>query len=236
MDGQSDQQLIAQERNTEITLAPAHLYYRKQLATAAAGTDEYRIHQVINNSQFFIKQSPNRDKATTKDRVPGTMMTDLAIHGSPEMKIRCQVPYIAHINAMKGDRAEDYEPKEAKDKALFEDFDGVNLIWTDQKEVAKSMEVNNYLATSYAPGEHYPRLISLESSTGSLKNGKWYQNAIGNKRLPLKLLKECFTDDVKTRIKNRIREAADGGHEELKPFEAREELGVLGVISALCRV
>ena len=122
MDGQSDQQLIAQERNTEITLAPAHLYYRKQLATAAAGTDEYRINQVINNSQFFIKQSPNRDKATTKDRVPGTMMTDLAIHGSPEMQVRCQVPYIAHINAMKGDRAEDYEPREAKDKALFEDF------------------------------------------------------------------------------------------------------------------
>ena len=232
MDGQSDQQLIAQERNTEITLAPAHLYYRNQLATAAAGTDENRIHQVVNNTQFFINQSPNRDRASTRDKVPGTMMTPLAIHGdgSKEMKHRCQVPFIAYINAMKGDRADDYEPREDKDKALFEDFDGINLIWTDQKEVSKSLEVNNYLANSYVPGEHYPRLISLESSTGSLRNGKWEQNVIGNKRLPLNLLRECFTEDVKTRIKNRIREASDGGHDELKTFEAREELGAIGII------
>ena len=232
MDGQSDQQLIAQERDTEITLAPAHLYYREQLATAAAGTDEHRIHQAINNPQFFIDQSPNRDRASTRDKVPGTMLTNLAIHGdgSNEWKLRCQVPYVAYINAMKGDRADNYEPREDKDKALFEDFDGVNLIWTDQKEVSKSMEVNKYLATSYVPGEHYPRLISLESSTGSLKNGKWEQNIIGNKRLPLNLLRDCFTRDVETRIKNRIREAAIGGHEELKTFEAREELGVVGII------
>ena len=73
MDGQSDQQLIAQERDTEITLSPAHLYYRDQLAKAAAGTDENRIHQVINNAQFFIDQSPNREKASTREKVPGTM-------------------------------------------------------------------------------------------------------------------------------------------------------------------
>ena len=105
MDGQSDQQLIAQERDTEITLSPAHLYYRDQLATAAAGTDENRIYQEINNAQFFIDQSPNRDRASTREKVPGTMMTNLAIHGdgSNEMKHRCQVPYIAYINAMKGD-------------------------------------------------------------------------------------------------------------------------------------
>ena len=232
MDGQSDRQLIAQERNTEITLAPAHLYYRNQLAKAAAGTDENRIHQVINNPQFFINQSPNGNRTSTKEKVPGTMMTDLAIHGdeSQEMIYRCQVPYIAYINAMKGDRADDYEPQEEKDKALFEDFDGINLIWTSQKEVSKSLEVNKYLASSYVPGEHYPRLISLESSTGSLRNGKWRQNVIGNKRLPLNLLTECFTEDVKTKIKNRIREASRGGHDELKPFEAREELGVIGVI------
>ena len=206
MDGQSDRQLIAQERNTEITLAPAHLYYRSNLAMAAAGTDENRIHQVINNPQFFIDQSPNRDRTSTKERVPGTMLTDLAIHGdeSQEMKYRCPVPYIAYINAMKGDRADDYEPQEEKDKALFEDFDGINLIWTSQKEVSKSIEVNKYLASSYVPGEHYPRLISLESSTGSLKNGKWQQNVIGNKRLPLNLLRDCFTKDVETRIKNRV--------------------------------
>ena len=137
MDGQSDRQLIAQERDTEITLAPAHLYYREQLATAAAGTDEHRIHQAINNPQFFIDQSPNRDRASTRDKVPGTMLSNLAIHGdgSNEWKLRCQVPYVAYINAMKGDRADNYEPREDKDKALFEDFDGVNLIWTDQKEV-----------------------------------------------------------------------------------------------------
>ena len=81
MDGQSDQQLIAQERDDEITLSPAHLYYRDQLATATAGTDEHRIHQAINNAQFFINQSPNRDKPTTREKVPGTMMTNLAIHG-----------------------------------------------------------------------------------------------------------------------------------------------------------
>ena len=156
MDGQSDQQLIAQERDAEITLAPAHLYYRNQLAKAAAGTDENRIHQVINNPQFFINQSPNGNRTSTKEKVPGTMMTDLAIHGdeSQEMIYRCQVPYIAYINAMKGDRADNYEPQEDKDKALFEDFDGINLIWTSQKEVSKSMEVNNYLANSYVPGEH----------------------------------------------------------------------------------
>ena len=81
MDGQSDQQLIAQERDAEITLSPAHLYYRNQLATAAEGTDEHRIHQAINNAQFFINQSPNREKPSLSEKVPGSMMMDLAIHG-----------------------------------------------------------------------------------------------------------------------------------------------------------
>ena len=72
--------------------------------------------------------------------------------------------------------------------------------------------------------------MSFESSTGSLKNGRWHQNVIGNKRLPTNLLKDCFTEDMKTKVKNRIHQAATQGHDELKPFEAREELGVLGVI------
>ena len=65
-------------------------------------------------------------------------------------------------------------------------------------------------------------LDKIPMSSGSLKNGKWEQNVIGNKRLPLNLLTECFTKDVETRIKNRIREASIGGHDELKTFEARE--------------
>ena len=146
MDGQSDRQLIAQERNTEITLAPAHLYYRNQLAIATAGTDENRIHQVINNAQFFIDQSPNRDRASTRDKVPGTMMTNLAIHGDglKEMKFRCQVPYLAFLCALKGDRPDNYKPPEDKDKEIFEDFDGTNFIWTDQTEVSKALETNKY--------------------------------------------------------------------------------------------
>ena len=105
-------------------------------------------------------------------------MTNLAIHGDgfQEMKFRCQVPYIAFLNAMKGDRADNYVPPEDKDKALFEDFDGINFIWTDQIEVSKSVEANKYLATSSVPGGYHPRLISFESSTGSLKDGRWHQN------------------------------------------------------------
>ena len=43
MDGQSDKQLIAQERTQEITLSPAQLYYRDELATAAAGSEYAQI-------------------------------------------------------------------------------------------------------------------------------------------------------------------------------------------------
>ena len=92
MDGQSDRQLIAQERDTEITLAPAHLYYRDQLATAAAGTNEHRIHQTINNPQFFIDQSPNRDRASTRDKVPGTMLTNLFSYGASFLPKKVFVP------------------------------------------------------------------------------------------------------------------------------------------------
>ena len=232
MDGQSDKQLIAQERAPEITLSPAHLYYRDQLATAPAGTDEHRIHQAINNAQFFIDQSPNPPKPSVKDKIPGTMLTDLAIHGdnSQEMKFRCEVPYLAFLCALKGDRPDNYEPPEPKDKEIFEDFDGINFQWTSQAEVSKSIETNKYLAQSYVPGEYRPRLISFESSTGSLRNGRWQQNVTGNKRLPLNLLKDCFTDEVKTKVKNRIQQAATLNHQELKSFEVREELGALGII------
>ena len=87
-----------------------------------------------------------------------------------------------------------------------------------------------YLATSPIPGSFRPRLISFESSTGSLRDGKWHQNVTGNKRLPLNLLSDCFTDEVKAKVRNRIQQAATQGHQELKAYEAREELGVLGVI------
>ena len=63
-----------------------------------------------------------------------------------------------------------------------------------------------------------------------MENGNRTIYDIGNKRLPLNLLKECFTKDVETQVKNRIHQAAIDGHDELKAFEAREELGVLGII------
>ena len=58
MDGQADQKLIAQGRDDEIALTPAHLYYRSDLATATPGTEEHRIYQEINNAQFFYDQAP----------------------------------------------------------------------------------------------------------------------------------------------------------------------------------
>ena len=131
MDGQSDKQLIAQERTQEITLSPAQLYYRDELATAAAGSEGHRIHQVINNDQFFINQSPHRDKSSIAEKVPGTMLTNLAIHGDREMKYRCEVPYIAVLCPLKADRPDDYNFEE-KDEPIFEDFDGTNFIWTSQ--------------------------------------------------------------------------------------------------------
>ena len=49
------------------------------------------------------------------------MMTNLAIHGDgfQEMKFRCQVPYLAFLCAIKGDRADNYEPPEDKDLSLI---------------------------------------------------------------------------------------------------------------------
>ena len=58
MEGQTDQKLIAPGRDDEIALTPTHLYYRKDLAKAALNSDENRIHQAINNAQFFYNQSP----------------------------------------------------------------------------------------------------------------------------------------------------------------------------------
>ena len=142
MDGQSDQQLIAQGRAPEITLSPAHLYYRDQLATAAADTDAHRVHQAINNVQFFTNQSPKRDKPSIKEKIPGTMLTNLAIHGDgfKEMKYRCEAPYLAFMCALKGDRPDTYEPPDKdKDKVIFDDFDGANFIWTRQEDVSKSV-------------------------------------------------------------------------------------------------
>ena len=158
MDGQSDQKLIAQERDDKIALSPAHLYYRDQLATAAAGTDENRIHQAINNAQFFINQSPNQEKPNIREKVPGTMMTGTAIHGDglQEIKFRCQVPYIAYLCALKGDRADNYTPPNDCDKEIFEDFDRTNFIWAKQTEVSKSLEKNKYLTTAHVPGEYRP--------------------------------------------------------------------------------
>ena len=89
------------------------------------------------------------------------MMTDLAIHGDglKEMKFRRQVPYLAFLCALKGDRADNYTPPEDKD------FDGTNFIWADQKEVSKSLEAHKLLATLPIPGSYRPRLTVGENLT-----------------------------------------------------------------------
>ena len=138
MEGQTDQKLIAHGRDDEIALTPTHLYYRKDLANAALNTDENRIHQAINNAQFFYDQSPaesmvDKSQQRLKNRVENTMMTEEAIHGSVNTKYRCPIPYIAYLCSLKGDRPDDFDPDKPEDKPLFEDFDGTNFIWALQR-------------------------------------------------------------------------------------------------------
>ena len=139
MEGQADQKLIAHGRDDEVALTPAHLYYRSDLANAALGTEENRIHQAINNAQFFYDESPaesmaDKDQDHLRDRVRRTMMTHPAIHGGEDMKFRCQIPYIAYLCPLKGDRPDDFVPPEEQDKELFEDFDGTNFIWAARQK------------------------------------------------------------------------------------------------------
>ena len=108
MEGQADQKLIAHGRADEIALTPTHLYYRSDLANAAPTTEETRIHQAINNAQFFYDQSPadsmaDKGQQRLRDRVQRTMMTQEAIHGGVDMKYRCPIPYIGYLCPLKGD-------------------------------------------------------------------------------------------------------------------------------------
>ena len=48
--------------------------------------------------------------------------------------------------------------------------------------------------------------------------------------MPLDLIKDCFTRNIETQVIERVDRAAAYGDEELKQFEVREELGVLGII------
>ena len=141
MDGQADQKLIAQGRDDEIALTPAHLYYRSDLAKATPGTEEHRIYQEINNAQFFYNQSPaasmaDKDQDHLRARVEGSMMTLPAIHGDglQDMKYRCQIPFIAYLCALRGDRPEDFVPTKDRDKEIFEDFNGTNFIWPPRQK------------------------------------------------------------------------------------------------------
>ena len=103
------------------------------------------------------------------------MMTNPVIHGDglQDMKYRCQMPYIAYICALKGGRPDDFIPPNDRDKEICEDFNGINFIWTDQAKVSESIENHQLLATTNVPGQYHPRLISPQSSMGSLKKGKW---------------------------------------------------------------
>ena len=235
MEGQTDQKLIAHGRDNEITLTPTHLYHRQDLAKAELNSDENRIYQAINNAQFFYNQSPaesmaDKTQQRLRTQVERTMMTEDAIHGNVNMKYRCPFPYIAYLCSLTGDRPDNFDPDKPEDKPLFEDYDGTNFIWTQQKDVSRALEKHRLLATTNVHGQYHPRFISPESSMGSMHGGSWQQLEADLKRLPSNLIQDCFTDDTATRIRARIDQAAGYGHEILKPYEAPEELAVIGVI------
>ena len=145
MEGQTDQKLIAHGRDNEITLTPTHLYHRQDLAKAELNSDESRIYQAINNAQFFYNQSPadsmaDKNQQRLRTQVERTMMTEDAIHGSVNMKYRCPFPYIAYLCSLTGDRPDNFDPDKPEDKPLFEDYDGTNFIWTQQKDVSRALE------------------------------------------------------------------------------------------------
>ena len=101
MDGQADHKLIAHGRGDAITLTPAHIYLRGDLANAAAGTEEHRIHQAMNNAQFFYDQSPaesmeDKNQEPIRKQVQESMMTPSATHGNRDKKLMCQMPYLAY--------------------------------------------------------------------------------------------------------------------------------------------
>ena len=157
-------------------------------------------------------------------------MTPTAIHGNRDMKLMCQMPYLAYLCPLKGDRPDNFNPKKDQDKELFEDFDGTNFIWASQAQVSESLERHRLLATTNVPGQYHSRFILFQSSMGNLIKGKWHQLETSMKRFPLNLISECFTDEIEAKVKERITQAATYGHKELKLFEAREELAVIGVI------
>ena len=84
------------------------------------------------------------------------------------MKYRCQIPYITYLCPLKGDRPDDFDPLRERDKEIFEDFDGTNLIWAAQTQVSESLENHRLLATTNVPGQYHPRFISFQSSMGTL--------------------------------------------------------------------
>ena len=75
------------------------MYYRGQLYSAPEGTDEHRIYQKIATADFFMEQAPgiNPVDNTIKDYVSQTVMTEEAIKGSEEMKVQCQIPFVAFM-------------------------------------------------------------------------------------------------------------------------------------------
>ena len=125
MDGQADHKLIAHGRGDVITLTPAHIYLRGDLANTAAGTEEHRIHQAMNNAQFFYDQSPaesmeDKNQEPIRKQVQESMMTPSATHGNRDKKLMCQMPYLAYLCPLKGDRPDNFNPEKDQDKELFE--------------------------------------------------------------------------------------------------------------------
>ena len=108
-----------------------------------------------------------------RTKVERTMMTEDAIHGNVNMKYRCPFPYIAYLCSLMGDRPDNFDPDKPEDKPLFEDYDGTNFIWTQQKDVSRALEKHRLLATTNVHGQYHPRFISPESSMGSMHGGSW---------------------------------------------------------------
>ena len=93
MEGQAvDQKLIAQGRSEEIKdLDSANLCYRVDLANAEPGTDLHRVHQVVNQAQFFYNQSTARsmrdkDNEEIREHIEETMMSHDALYGAEDRK------------------------------------------------------------------------------------------------------------------------------------------------------
>ena len=154
----------------------------------------------------------DKDNEHIRERIKDSMMSHEAIHGSDDMKFRCQIPYVAFMCALRGDRPEDFASPKLEDAEIFEDFDGTNFIWTSQDTSCKAMEIQRFLATTSVPGENFPRFISPQSSMASLNDGAWTQLEIEDRLLPTDFIKACFTEQVQDQVIERIRFAEGYGH------------------------